>query len=272
MHRILCLCLLLFISNSLISQKTNDSFPYVGGYSDFEKDLRESLYFPTESVKEANYGVLMLQIDADNTGPKSIQVLTLIDPNISEVVRLAINKMDRKWLAAEGQKTFYQPLIFSPGDFNSHLSKNDIEAVKANGSLLKPIEIIGASYTLPATATGKQKSVGVTASASSGTGAERDFNQDDIRDFSSGDDLASNPNAIPNTPKMTNLTKLVKQIDKNIKKDKNQKAYEGLNEYLRYNPFNEERLIQRMEIEAELGLIKYKTFDEKLLWFLQSRD
>lgn len=269
MKTITCLCFLILTSNSLISQDTIELFPYVGGYSAFEKDLKESLYFPTESVKEANYGVLLLQINTDNSGLKSIQELTFIDENISEVMSEVLNKTNSKWLTSEGPKTFYQPLVFSPGDYNSHMSKNDIAVAKGIGSLLKPIEIVGVSYTLPAASTNKQKIVNVTASASTGTGAQRDFNQDDSRDFSNGNYPVNNPNAIPNTPKMTNLSKLLKQIDKYLKKSKKQKAYEALNEYLRYDPFNEERLIQRMEIEEELGLNKSRIIDEKLLLLIQ---
>lgn len=224
---------------------------YKGGAKGFETTVISKIKTPIKSVQSGHYGVVILEIKVDKNGEAQLKQLTYIDEEIHEAVKSIYPLARLGWLKKDNEYNVHQPIIFSPdSDYISIIGKS-IQGYEShfNDSFIAPY-IQNAAVTT----TIERKSLGYQSSSSSASrGAVS---------AARSPQTTSSTSVSSSGPKLANMQKLDKKINDQLKKNKTKKAFKLINEYLCYNPFNQELLLKRMEIAEDLGDNTYERFDK----------
>ena len=220
---------------------------FQGGSDTYNQILRNELVAPPQSMMEGHYGMSILSIQVDTTGEVQIGLMTHMDEQIDFVLIGAAQKISNGWLTKDEPYQVYQPVVFGPEGMLEYLE----ESIKGYESQLKHpfLTPIVVQFFVSVRVTERRESTGYGGASSTSRSSSPPSN------IALGSEF----------PRLPNLSKLEKRINKHLEKEKNEKAYEALNEYLRYNPFDKAKLRERNRIEGLLGLSTYKTFDFN--WF-----
>ena len=215
---------------------------YLGGKEAYSNTLKNGIKYPREAFSNNIEGILVFSITVDSSAQVSLQLLTKLDNSTEQEIIKIASPITKNWIAKKETYTLYQPLIFTRSGFR--LSEQPYSKLINTNNVLEPLTILGFQKTNVRV---EKQAIGYSATSRPPSNALR------------------TPTNTPNTPSSPSLPKLSKQLEKALKKEKWEKAYQVLNEVIRLNPFNKEYILRRNQLESQLGLSDYKAYD--LAWF-----
>jgi hypothetical protein len=207
--------------------------------------LNSTIKYPVNSIKERMEGAVIIEIMVNPDATVESKFLTRLNDEIEAVLKNVVMATTNQWVVKSEAYSVYQTIFFSlDNSIDRSLSKN-LEGYpkKFNFPWLKPRSI--RVFAQPDFG-GLMPSVGVST-----------------------DEFPPNMVLPTDDIRIKDYEKLFAQYTKQKEKAKDAKAYEKLSELIRYNPFNSVLILERMDLEAKLGLKEFKAYDEALIGALK---
>lgn len=227
------LILVLIIAGSMLTQAQEHSLPNFhmdlvlkDGYFAFSKKIAFNLKYSYQTKVNGTKGIILLRFQ--NIAGEGVQseVLTYLDEYVETNVNDILPILTEQWVSIEEPYTAYIAVTYNLDYYYYETLASSLEEMPE---------------TFKSNMTGKVNVIGLNS-----------FNQ-----------MASEKNSDPII--LEEYEKLNADLEKNLKKGKNKKAYSALNQIIALNPFNQKLIRQRQELETQLGLDQYSEYDSRLL-------
>jgi hypothetical protein len=216
----------------------------VGAYFEI---LNFTIQYPVKSFNDKMEGAAIIEIKVNPDGTVESKFLTRLNDEIEEILKNVVTATTNQWVIKSEAYSVYQTIFFSLDQ-------------SIDRSLAKNLEGYPKTFNSPWL---KPKSIRV-------------FKQPDFGGLLpslgvSTDEFPSNLILPTDDIRIKDYEKLLNQYTKNKEKGKDTKAYENLNELIKYNPFDSILILERMNLEGKLGLSDYKKYDEALISILEQK-
>jgi hypothetical protein len=228
-------------SNALVSPDETSSDVLKYGMGAYIEILNSTIQYPISSIKDKMEGAAIVEIKVNPDGTVESKFLTRLNDEMEAILKNVVAATTNQWVIKSEAYSVYQTIFFSlDHSIDRSLSKN--------------LEGYPKTFNLPWL---KPRSIRV-------------FEQPDFGGLLPSVGVSTDefpPNLVLPTDdvRVKDYKKLLNQYTKNKEKGKDSKAYENLNELIRYNPFDSVLILERMNLEGKLGLTGFKAYDEALI-------
>lgn len=206
---------------------------FEGGYEGYTAYFESALTFPEKSYKNKIEGLMLFYFVINPSALEAeVTFLTYLDQYIEDNIKAAVQGSRKLWKMKSNEDfRFYQPIVYSLLPYYPHTLDGDLPELP----VALPLKFLQMFALV------KSKRIN----------ADFDFEKQDSSKVKPSD--------------KETYTKALAVFNSMIERGKPEYAYDALNEAIRYNPLKKEFLIRRIEIENQLRLNRYQTYDAKLL-------
>lgn len=196
------------------------------GYFAYSKKIAYNLRYSYQTKVKGTKGIILLKFQNKVGEGIQSEVLTYLDEYVEKNVNDILPMLTEQWVSIEEPYTAYIAVTYNIDYYYYETLAASLEEMPE---------------TFKSNMSGKVNVIGLNS-----------FDQ--MANEKSNDPII-----------LEEYEKLNADLEKNLKKGKNKKAYSALNQIIALNPFNQKLIRQRQELETQLGFNQYSAYDTRLL-------